>query len=484
MKKVLFITLIILYSFFTFSQDIQKITFCPTSVKIARRSLFEIPYKDAVEIRIGGKIESYNIANKNKSLVETHNNAFVTAVHYAYSSHRPLTISPDMVWLLIEQGFVFHLHYYSDSLKSTIVSFKGKKTITVENNYFLKGNENNNWAGEISKFSDSIKNYIGKDLHYLLVPEFSTTSTNEKIAYEITLMDAVEKYFDYVDITFCGIPEITLEGTPEDWKKIYDNTQKLSKYGLTKWINKLNPLLKELINTSEGKMNTNFWNSIYKIKTSYNQGLINGWIVNFFPYLNNGIQLIKNPIITGEAKYLDADMLPQGINKVTFKWKHFPDKKTYNMEFYAGFIGIQQDTVTKNLIPEIGWAVRDTNDDKTDKYLKSEFYGLIDKDNFDRQYSEDSIFVQVDQLPEFPGGMIGLRRYVNQEFTNSPKKTLSNISFKIIVKKDGSIGKVEVIKGGSKEINKKIIQILKTCPKFKPGRYRGQPVKSLYYFNI
>jgi hypothetical protein len=38
-------------------------------------------------------------------------------------------------------------------------------------------------------------------------------------------MEAMKSYFDYIAIRIsCGIPEITLKGTTEDWRKILDKT--------------------------------------------------------------------------------------------------------------------------------------------------------------------------------------------------------------------------------------------------------------------
>jgi hypothetical protein len=47
----------------------------------------------------------------------------------------------------------------------------------------------------------------------------------------------------------------------------------------------MKPIVKELIATSEGKPNLEFWDDIYKYRTKYVSDYINGWIVNFFPYL-------------------------------------------------------------------------------------------------------------------------------------------------------------------------------------------------------
>ena len=52
---------------------------------------------------------------------------------------------------------------------------------------------------------------------YVALPAFSTTDPICAAAYTGTLMRALQNFFDYEVTTFCGIPEVTLLGTVEDW---------------------------------------------------------------------------------------------------------------------------------------------------------------------------------------------------------------------------------------------------------------------------
>lgn len=56
----------------------------------------------------------------------------------------------------------------------------------------------------------------------------------------------------------CGIPEITLKGTPEDWHKIYDIAKILGDCDLKWWTNELEPILEEFIKTSKGDIDKEF----------------------------------------------------------------------------------------------------------------------------------------------------------------------------------------------------------------------------------
>ena len=59
----------------------------------------------------------------------------------AYAEHRPLVLSPDMVWLLISQGFARYVNAHSEELRDQIVSHTEKMDLVIETNEdLLHGN--------------------------------------------------------------------------------------------------------------------------------------------------------------------------------------------------------------------------------------------------------------------------------------------------------------------------------------------------------
>ena len=55
----------------------------------------------------------------------------------------------------------------------------------------------------------------------------------------------MEKYFSYFGVPGCGIQEITLLGTEEDWIKLKDKVQKLREYDCDFWIDQLEPVIEQ-----------------------------------------------------------------------------------------------------------------------------------------------------------------------------------------------------------------------------------------------
>ncbi|KAA5534960.1 DUF4419 domain-containing protein [Taibaiella lutea] len=158
---------------------------------------------------------------------------FFDGVHTAYSEHRPFVISPDMIWLLICQGFSHHVNNNAEALRNMFVNFDGKKSLVVQIGNEQSLSSLSTWENVIPQFVQQVSDNTSKELMANLTPDFSTTTSNERIATQITAMEAMHPYFEYIVLrVMCGIPEITIKGTPQDWQLLKDKTNTLRKYKL------------------------------------------------------------------------------------------------------------------------------------------------------------------------------------------------------------------------------------------------------------
>lgn len=398
------------------SQPASGITFPVCKVALADTLLAEVPYSEALRsyvLKPGEAVydEEGNFvkaappeptlessSRSEKMLIQSYFHPFVRAAELAYAGHRPLTISPDMVWLMIVQGFALHVNENAEALRKRFVDFDGKTNLDVRRDEFVKGNPDNDWESVFPEFSDQIGEYTGKTLKDLVVANFSTSGNVEKAAFEISLMDAMDHYFSYSFSTMCGIPEIKLEGTPEDWALIEQKARQLAQYDLAWWMKDLAPVLKEFTAASKGTINQQFWEGFFKIDyidvICNEEPSMTGWIIKFFPYLpglkEEGDEIAgRNPLVgvdiktffkkgrSGKKEYMgpkiDGGVFANGLSKAEFLYNDHG--RFYKMTFNAGFIGISQDPATKALRPEMGWAVIDTNEppskEAIDLYLKT-----------------------------------------------------------------------------------------------------------------
>ena len=98
---------------------------------------------------------------------------------------------------------------------------------------------------------------------------------------------------------------------------------------------------------------------------------------------------------------------------------------------------------------------------------------------------EEVVFVVVESMPEFPGGAQAMMRYIAENI-KYPVIAQENgiqgrVTCQFVVNKDGSIVDVVVVRsGGDPSLDKEAVRVLKTMPKWKPGKQRGKPVRVKY----
>ena len=286
-----------------------------------------------------------------------HNHALLEAINTAYDKHYPLVLSPDAVWLLIAQGFARHVNENAEKLRNLFVEHEGKKMLTVRRDYFTKGSPDNPWPEVFGEFSEQIRKNIGHKLHDLLSPSFSTTGPVEKAAADVVLMDTMKEFFGYRMMTRCGIPEITLEGTLEDWKKLRDRAVALAEFDLEWWITEVTPVLDQFVKAASGKPDQKFWSKMYKQDRRSGGPFLHGWIITFFPYLSK----LRNPHLASwrhtDFFGIKTDSFDKGICATPFIWQYLGTD--IPMHFYAGFTGAVQHQTSLAIRPQIGWAVCD-----------------------------------------------------------------------------------------------------------------------------
>ncbi len=95
---------------------------------------------------------------------------------------------------------------------------------------------------------------------------------------------------------------------------------------------------------------------------------------------------------------------------------------------------------------------------------------------------EEVVFVVVESMPEFPGGQQALFKYLSDNIKYPVIAQENGIQGRVIcqftVNKDGSIVDIEVVRsGGDPSLDKEAVRVIKTMPKWKPGKQRGKPVR-------
>lgn len=292
------------------------------------------------------------------------------AVHHAFSDHRPLVFSPDMIWICILQGFAIHVSNHSEKLRHLLVKHEGKEEIRIVVSGVFDSSPESAWDEVIHGFGGALSGRLGPTYDNL-VNRFSTTGEIELLVSEIALMDVFQPYYEYIATCVCGIPEITLEGRPEDWAALREKIEFLAPYDLDWWLPQLRRIADQFHRAATGDIDALFWQNIYKLKQAYGATKMNGWIAKLAPYLKNyetGRYTERNPCLE-HSDYLDMEsrnmfdvpgitsaLLPSGLSCVPFKIEC--KGRVTDMEVLGGFVGFEQNEDTLALRPKLGWAVR------------------------------------------------------------------------------------------------------------------------------
>ena len=97
---------------------------------------------------------------------------------------------------------------------------------------------------------------------------------------------------------------------------------------------------------------------------------------------------------------------------------------------------------------------------------------------------DDEVFMVVENMPEFPGGDLGLMKYIQKNVKYPPIAKEYNITGKVyisfVVDKSGSVTNVKVVRGVDKNLDAEAVRVIKSLPKYKPGKQRGKAVRVMF----
>jgi hypothetical protein len=303
-------------------------TFLVSDVSPATMPLEEVPYKEAVEALFKTAaptgLPRPSMHRPVEACARYHGHLIdgvpfhpvAAAAHRAFMDHRPLCLSPDAIWLMICQGVANHINAHAEQLRSRFVRHQGKIQIGVRRDDFVKGSPENPWADAIEEFSKKVREHIGS-AYDLFEPAFTTTGPVERVAAGVVLLDAMQSHFTYDMDTLCGIPAITLEGTPEDWQAVADRADQFGSLDLEWWLEPLRGVLHQFVAAARGHVDRPFWQSLYKYHDESGGPMITGWFSTLLPYLKDGRTgkaTNRNPWLTLNSQQSRFDDLDDEID--------------------------------------------------------------------------------------------------------------------------------------------------------------------------
>ena len=119
-------------------------------------------------------------------------------------------------------------------------------------------------------------------------------------------------------------------------------------------------------------------------------------------------------------------------------------------------------------------------DSEADQDMQVEIMEIVE----DEEEEDAPVFFIVEDMPEFPGGDLALRKYINQQ-VNYPEIAKENgiqgrVFVQFVVNKKGLVEQVKVVRGVDPSLDKEALRVIKGLPKWTPGKQRGKAVKVSY----
>jgi len=239
----------------------------------------------------GTPFDDSQVALESKGLADT--------MFSAYKNHHNLVLRPDDIWTAILVQFSYYVNAHSEQLRSKFVTFEGKKDLEV--NYTGIGAHQVPFDHFIQEMVSLVRRNL-KDVTVAqwVLPSFSTTTPDDIVTSGAVLMATLKNYFTYkLGLILCGVPEVTILGTVEDWQDIRQRVQKLSDFDvdgqrtLQMWSLLLDRVLENFVEVkSGGPVNTAFWDNLarhdHHVEGCTRATTLSGWITVFSVFDTKG----------------------------------------------------------------------------------------------------------------------------------------------------------------------------------------------------
>ena len=98
--------------------------------------------------------------------------------------------------------------------------------------------------------------------------------------------------------------------------------------------------------------------------------------------------------------------------------------------------------------------------------------------------SNDKVYDAAEQMPSFPGGDAAMMKFLSGNI-RYPEMAAQNgiqgtVILQFVVKKDGSIGEVKVVRSKDPDLDREAVRVVKSFPRFNPGYMDGEAVNTWF----
>ena len=105
-----------------------------------------------------------------------------------------------------------------------------------------------------------------------------------------------------------------------------------------------------------------------------------------------------------------------------------------------------------------------------------------------KKVDNDSIYQIVEVMPEFPGGMDQMAKFLSENIKYPEEAKDKGVSGRVfisyVIEKDGSVSSAKVMRGIGGGCDEEALRVVNAMPKWKPGLMKGKPVRVNYMIPV
>lgn len=118
-------------------------------------------------------------------------------------------------------------------------------------------------------------------------------------------------------------------------------------------------------------------------------------------------------------------------------------------------------------------------EDADDESENTEITNVDDFGDYgDEDTGENDLFEVVEDMPSFPGNVNKwIAKNVKYPMIAQENGIQGKVYVKFVIEKDGSITDVKIVRGVDASLDKEAVRVIKSMPKWKPGKQRNKPVR-------
>lgn len=209
------------------------------------------------------------------------------------------------------------------------------------------------------------------------MPAFSTTTVSNRVVASVLMVGSLQAFFTYNAVICCGMSSVTLLGERDDWQRIYERLDKMTRLGdePATFVALLKPILRRFVASFDGPAApdiVSFWARAVDRHEGSGTDYCSGWISAFCLWNTEGKRL-REPT---DARALQLDdvryhlahtrKIPNGFLGVPITINDNGDK--FEARMVAGSVGIKASIASRapasirgaTIEPVTGWWIFST----------------------------------------------------------------------------------------------------------------------------